>query len=81
VPLGTARYVSGTTTLDDYPDALRDGKAHLRALADRYAAVAAATRAAIDAADKHADNGTADLFTGQSRALDKALWLIEAHLR
>jgi len=50
------------------------------ALADRYAALAASTRKAIDAAGKAGDADTSDLFTGISRGLDKALWFLEAHL-
>ena len=44
------------------------------------AALAASTRAAIDAASAEGDADTADLFTGVSRGLDKALWFLEAHL-
>jgi starvation-inducible DNA-binding protein len=36
-------------------------------------------REAIDTADKAGDKDSADLFTGVSRAADKALWFIEAH--
>jgi starvation-inducible DNA-binding protein len=49
-------------------------------LADRYAALAASTRAAIETAAKEGDADTSDLFTGISRELDKALWFLESHL-
>ena len=38
-------------------------------------------RDAIDFADNHHDRDTADLFTEISRAADKHLWFLEAHLQ
>ena len=38
-------------------------------------------RAAIDESDKLGDADTADLFTQISRAVDKYLWFLEAHLQ
>jgi starvation-inducible DNA-binding protein len=38
-------------------------------------------RHAIEETDKLGDAGTADLFTGISRAVDKHLWFLEAHLQ
>jgi starvation-inducible DNA-binding protein len=48
---------------------------------ERYAKVASAVRAAIDKTDNAGDVDTADLFTSFSRALDKNLWFLEAHLQ
>jgi starvation-inducible DNA-binding protein len=53
----------------------------VEALAERYAALAASTRKAIEAADSQGDADTTDLFTEVSRGLDKALWFLEAHLQ
>jgi starvation-inducible DNA-binding protein len=78
--MGTARMAAAQSRLPEYPEAVA-GKEHLTALADRYAALAKSTRAAIDAADKLGDADTADLFTQISRELDKNLWFIEAHLQ
>jgi starvation-inducible DNA-binding protein len=79
-PGGTTQAVGAATRLAPYPAELRDGLAHVTALADRYAALAETTRQAIDTAGEAGDADTADLFTGTSRMLDKALWMLEAHL-
>lgn len=51
------------------------------ALIERYAKVANAVRVAIDETGDAGDADTADLFTAFSRALDKALWFLEAHVQ
>ncbi|MCC7462347.1 MAG: DNA starvation/stationary phase protection protein Dps [Gammaproteobacteria bacterium] len=77
---GTVRTVAGTSTLAAYPEDITAGADHLAALADRLADFGARLRAAIDAATRLGDAGSADLFTGVSRDIDQQLWLIEAHL-
>jgi starvation-inducible DNA-binding protein len=78
---GTVQTVARSSALAAYPEDISGGREHLTALAERLADFGARVRAAIDAADKLADAGTADLFTGISRELDQQLWLIEAHLQ
>ncbi len=78
---GTAQNVAKRTKLEPYPDNLTGGRPHVEALADRIAALGKLAREAINQADEAGDKDTADLFTGQSRALDKDLWFIEAHLQ
>ena len=56
-------------------------KDHLHALIERYAKVANAVRTAIDETDEAGDADTADIFTAYSRALDKSLWFLEAHVQ
>ena len=61
---------------------------HIDTIAERATALGgsahgtlgAAARAAIDAPDTFGDKDSADLFTGMSRAVDKDLWCLEAHL-
>ncbi len=78
---GTVRMAAKSSTLPDYPTDVVADMDHVRALAERYAALAASTRQAIDAADEVGDKDTADLFTEISRDLDKWLWFLEAHLQ
>jgi starvation-inducible DNA-binding protein len=79
--LGTTQTVAKGTTLKPYPTDIYTSKDHLHALIDRYGKVAHAVRAAIDETDDAGDADTADLFTAYSRALDKALWFLEAHVQ
>jgi starvation-inducible DNA-binding protein len=79
--LGTSQVVAKATTLPPYPTDIYKVKEHLAALIERYGAEANAVRKAIDEADEAGDAGTADIFTAYSRALDKSLWFLEAHLQ
>ena len=53
----------------------------MAALIERYAKVASAVRVGIDETDDAGDADTADILTAYSRALDKALWFLEAHVQ
>jgi starvation-inducible DNA-binding protein len=77
--LGTTQAVAHGSALKPYPADLVSVDSHIAALSERYAVVANSTRAAIEAAEEAGDANTADILTGFSRALDKALWLLEAH--
>ncbi len=79
-PDGTTQLVGEKTRLEAYPADLRDGLDHVKALTARYAALAKSVREGIDATDEAGDADTADLLTEVSRMLDKALWMLEAHL-
>ena len=79
--LGTSQVVVKASTLKPYPVDIHRTKEHLAALIDRYAATANSVRKAIDEADEAGDAGTADIFTAYSRALDKSLWFLEAHVQ
>ena len=78
---GTLRQGASASRLPEFPHATFKDMAVVEVLAVRYADLAKTTREAIDKADELADKDTADLFTEVSRALDKALWLLEAHLQ
>ncbi len=78
--LGTVQMAADTSRLPDFPLSV-NSRESVSALVERYAALAASTRKAIDTATEAGDATTADLFTGISRELDKALWFLEAHLQ
>jgi starvation-inducible DNA-binding protein len=80
IALGTVQAVADATPLKKYPTDMVKIDDHLAALIDRYAAVAKSTRAGIASADDAGDADTADILTAYSRALDKALWFLEAHI-
>ena len=79
--LGTTQVVAEATTLKPYPTDIYTTKAHLHALIERYGKVANAARAAIDESNEAGDADTADILTAYSRALDKSLWFLEAHVQ
>ena len=79
--LGTVRLAAANSILDELPPNAVDGPEVVAALVERYATHAASVRAAIDQAAEQGDQSTADLFTEVSRAVDKHLWFLEAHLQ
>jgi starvation-inducible DNA-binding protein len=79
--MGTVQMAASATRLPDFPPDTLESLDTVAGLADRFASLAASTRATIDTADEAGDMDTADLFTEVSRGLDKALWFLEAHLQ
>jgi starvation-inducible DNA-binding protein len=78
---GAVAVVAKRTRLPAYPLDIKEGLAHVNALANGLAAFGKAVRAGIDQADELKDKDTADLFTEVSRETDKNLWFVEAHLQ
>jgi starvation-inducible DNA-binding protein len=79
--LGTTQVVAAESKLPPYPTDIYKTKDHLAALIDHYAATAKSVRTAVDEASEAGDADTADIFTAYSRALDKSLWFLEAHIQ
>ena len=79
--LGTTQVVAQSSKLAAYPTDVYAIADHLAALIDRYATFANAVRENIDEVDEAGEPDTADLLTGLSRAVDKQLWFIEAHVQ
>ncbi len=78
---GTVRMAAESSTLPEFPMDAISGTATLEALADRWAAYAASTRAAIERAAQIGEPTSEDLFTEISREVDKALYFLESHLQ
>jgi starvation-inducible DNA-binding protein len=76
---GTARTVAKRSSLTEYPQ-VRTAHGHVDALSSALAAFGKSARGAIDQANQAGDAVTADIFTDISRATDKWLWFVEAHL-
>ncbi len=79
IALGTARAVAKKSHLPEYPLCISESADHVDALSHALAVAAKSIRKNIDLTDAAGDADTADLFTGISRGLDKALWFVEAH--
>ena len=77
---GTVRMAAHASRLPEFPEISEDLEI-VASLADRFALLAASSRAGIDTADQAGDADTADLLTEVSRGLDKSLWFLEAHLQ
>lgn len=81
VAQGTVRSVAERSTLPGYPSRVTSGEEHVDALSSALATFGAGTRRAIQQADELQDDDTADILTEISRAVDKWLWFVEAHLQ
>ena len=77
----TARMTAATSRLDEFPEGSGNSKKFISALADRFAAVARSTRAAIGEADELGDPNSADILAAVGNVLDESLWFLEAHLQ
>jgi len=76
---GTIHAVVDRSNLPAYPDSA-DEIDHVRSLANALASWASVLRTSIAAATDLNDPATADILTELSRAADKWLWLVEAHI-
>ena len=79
--MGTTRMAAANTELPEFPADVFDGAVMLQIVVERWAQYAASARAAIAQSDEAGDLGTADMFTGISREVDKLLWFAESHLQ
>ena len=79
--MGTNRMSAAESRLPEYPSEVMGSMEHVSALTERYAAVAASTRAAVETAEEAGDLDTVDLMSAISLGMDKWLWFLEAHLQ
>ena len=78
---GTVAVAAKRSKLKNYPLSITSGRDHLFYLSTQLAVYGKSVRLAIEESDKLGDADSADLFTGISRAIDKYLWFLEAHLQ
>jgi len=76
---GTIRVSASRSRLNEYPQDLAGGPAHVGAVSTALGVFGAEARGTISQAEELEDAGTADLFTEISRGIDKWLWFVEAH--
>ena len=79
--LGTVRMAAENSYLAEYNCHSGNSIEHVKILAERYAAFAKRSREMIETTTELGDLSTSDLYTEISRAADKALWFLEAHLQ
>jgi len=80
VARGTVRTAATHSRLPEYPGAIMDGDAHVRALTACFASYATALRADIAHATEVEDAGSAALYTDISRGVDQRLGFLDAYL-
>jgi starvation-inducible DNA-binding protein len=76
---GSHQRIASTSRLPAYPSAATSGAEHVEAISTALGLFGTQLRAGIDACMELGDNGSADLFTELSRAVDKWLWFVESH--
>ncbi len=80
IAMGTVEIAAQRSLLPDYPAQVTGWRDCSAAVAAALAAFAKSVRADIDWSASHGDADTADILTDISRATDKWLWQVEAHL-
>jgi starvation-inducible DNA-binding protein len=80
VALGTAEVVAADASVKAYPTDLVNERDHIEAVCGRIADLGSKVRQAITEVTAAGDDGTADIFVGVSRQLDKDMWFLESHL-
>jgi starvation-inducible DNA-binding protein len=78
---GTVAVAARRSKLKNYPLSITSGRDHLLYLSTQLSVYGKSVRGGIDSTAELGDADTADLFTQLSRAIDKYLWFLEAHLQ
>ncbi len=79
--LGTVRVSASNSSLNQYPLEITDGEAHVEAVSTALADFGKKVRQNIADISEIGDADTEDLLTEISRAIDKMLWFVEAHIQ
>lgn len=78
---GSVKLAAKASRLPEIPLEMVDGIELTKALVKNYGLLANSTREATKVCAEVGDDDTADMCTELSRALDKALWFLEAHVQ
>jgi starvation-inducible DNA-binding protein len=78
---GTVQETAKETSLPKFSSKISKPTETVTAVAKALAAFGKSGRAAIESTDDLDDEVTSDLFTEVTRATDKMLWFVEAHLQ
>lgn len=78
---GALRMAAARSTLPAYPGGIGAGRDHVDALSRTLAVFGEGVGKEIQVVDGLGDRDTADILTEISRAVDKYLWFVEAHLQ
>jgi starvation-inducible DNA-binding protein len=78
---GTARVAASNTRIPEMPADVTTGPEYVEALVERVGMHANNLRREIETAVERGDEDTADMYTELSRAVDKQLYFLEAHLQ
>jgi starvation-inducible DNA-binding protein len=76
---GDARVVAENSSLPSYPADAAGAEGHVAAVSALLAEFGTGMRRAIDSCSRAGDQGSADICTEISRAVDKGLWFVESH--
>lgn len=77
---GTARHVSQTSRLPEYPQETSRDLEHVRLLAERFEIYLGGLRESRDVAQNNGDTDTVDLFTTVITEFEKHAWFLRASL-
>lgn len=77
---GTARHVSASSRLPEYPQETTRDMDHVRLLADRIEVYLQGLRESRKVAEEGGDTDTVDLFTGVITEFEKHAWFLRASL-
>ncbi|HKX28019.1 MAG TPA: DNA starvation/stationary phase protection protein Dps [Blastocatellia bacterium] len=78
---GTARQAAESSSLEEYPLEITEGRQHVEALSAVMARYGEEIRQALDQTDRAGDQVTTDILIEISRGMDMHLWFVEAHLQ
>jgi starvation-inducible DNA-binding protein len=77
---GTVQSIAAGTSFKPYPVAIREGQAHIEAMALRLGLLSAEARLSILDCKELGDFTTTEVLTAANTTIDRALWLVERQM-